>query len=348
MDGAAPATTATLNLSAEGEAIKGDFTVANTAVTLTQGYIKNIAGTTAALTFGEGEGFTAIGGITASGFEFKNASTWNGKKIGDDFKGSYAHAYPMTGCMLATWDFSAATSLLNDIDLNNQAWAPVELKADFEGNEKTIKNLAVTATADNAGLFSKISGGGMIQNLTIDGAAVAATGKNNVGVLAGSSNIGMTINKVVVKNATVEGKYYLGGFVGNTVGDITVDDKSNANGVTFTVNNPNNSPKISDASDDKAGSVGQYFGIIKGTVDVPACTSTIDPATMGFKANFQVLSGNEAYCYYGGTRAVGLFTATTDKLTVAGTLMTNKWNTDQPSKPTDATWVGYRLKLAAW
>ena len=349
MDATAPATTATINLSAEGEAIKGDFTVANTAITLTQGYIKNIAGTTAALTFGEGEGFTALGGITASGLEFKNASTWNGKKIADDFKTvGYVGPYPITGCQLASWDFSLATTLINDIDLNKQAWTPVELKANLNGSEKTIKNLAVTATADNAGLFSKISAGGTIENLTIDGAAVAATGKENVGVLAGSSDVALTINKVVVKNATVEGKYYLGGFVGNTAGNITVDDDSNANGVTFTVNNPNNNPKITDKSDDKAGSVGQYFGIIKGTVKVPACTSTIDPATMGFRAHFKVSPGDKAYCYYGGTRAVGLFTSGTDALTVGGTTMTNKWDTDQDDKPTDATWVGYRLLVSKW
>lgn len=338
--------TATINLSAEGEAIKGNFTVSNTAVTLTQGYIKNIAGTTAALTFGEGEGFTAIGGITATGLEFKNASTWNGKKIADDFKtGGYVGPYPITGCQLASWDFSLATTLINDIDLNNQAWTPVELKANLNGSEKTIKNLAVTATANDAGLFSKVTAGGTIQNLTIDGAAVAATGKENVGVLAGASDIDLTINKVVVKNATVEGKYYLGGLVGNAKG-ATVDDDSNANGVTFTVNNPNNSPKISDASDNKAGSVGQFFGAVDGAVVVPACTSTIDPATMGFKANFEVLAGNKAYCYYGGTRAAGLF-ATGSTITIAGTAMVDAIGTKLDTKSTTNEF-GYRLLLSAW
>jgi hypothetical protein len=305
--------TVTINLTAEGEAIKGNLTCDNTAITLTQGYIKNITGSgkKANLTFGEGEGFTAIGGIdnTMASFEFKNASTWNGKKIADNFKtDGYVGPYPITACQLASWDFSLATTLINDIDLNNQAWTPVELKANLNGSEKTIKNLAVTASADNAGLFSTISAS-KIENLTIDGAAVAAPGKSNVGVLAGSATTALTINKVVVKNATVEGKYYLGGFVGNATG-ANVNSDSNANGVTFTVNDPNNNPKLSDTSDAKAGSVGQYFGAIDGAVVVPACTSTIDPAKLGFKANFRVAAGSKAYCYYGGTQAIGLATST--------------------------------------
>jgi hypothetical protein len=351
MDATATATTATINVSAEGEAIKGDFTVANTAITLTQGYIKNIAGGKAELTFGEGEGFTAIGGITASGLVFKNASTWNGKKIADDFKtAGYVGPYPITGCQLASWDFSLATTLINDIDLNNQAWTPVELKANLNGSEKTIKNLAVTATANDAGLFSKVTAGGTIANLTIDGAAVAATGKENVGVLAGSATTALTINKVVVKNATVEGKYFLGGFVGNAKG-ATVDGDSNANGVTFTVNNPNNNPKITDKSDEKAGSVGQFFGQIDGTTTItPAWTSSINPATDGFRANFYVKPGSKAYCYYDGTTAVGLYGSSVTTITLGTTSYTIDDHSTDYDKKTDvpANTVGYYLLVSAW
>jgi hypothetical protein len=339
--------TATINLTEEGEAITGTFTVDNTAITLTQGYINTIAGTTAALTFGEGEGFTAFQTITAT-VEFKNASTWNGKKIADKFAAynTTSTNWVYTAVQLASNPYSASyIALGNDIDLNNEAWTPLALKTSFSGNAKTIKNLKVTATADNAGLFSTITVGALIANLTIDGAAVAATGKENVGVLAGSATANLTIEKVVVKNATVEGKYFLGGFVGKAMG-ANVSDDSNANGVTFTVNNPNNKPQISDASDAKAGSVGQFFGAVDGAVVVPAFTSAIDPATMGFKANFEVLAGNKAYCYYGGTRAAGLFAAGST-ISVAGTPMVDAIGTKLDAKST-TNQFGYRLLLSAW
>ena len=331
---------ATINLSQEQVAVKDELTLNNKAtLTLTQGYIQTITGDAAKVTFGEGEGFTAI--ASATDLTATNASTWNGKKIGKDFA-AYVVDNIWTACQFASHGFATAITLENSIDLNNQAWTPVELKANVSGNDKTIKNVKVTASADNAGLFSKISAGGTIEKLTIDGAAIAATGKSNVGVLAGSATVDLTLTKVVVKNATVEGKYFLGGLVGD-VKAADVDKDSNANGVTFTVNTPNNNPSLSDTSDAKAGSVGQFFGQIDGAVTVPAFTSSIDPAKMGFKGNFHVVSGTKAYCYYGGTSAIGLAKASSTL-----TIGTDAWtldttDKDEKAKATDKIFGYYLL-----
>ena len=312
--------TAEINLDAEGEAITTKLTLGDkAALTLTQGYIAQIDGGTAdaaTLTFAEGEGFTAIAGINNK-LDIKNASVWNGKKIGDDFKAKYATAYPVTACQFATADFTAAVTLVNSIDLNNLAWTPVELKAAFNGNKKTIKNLSVTVADDKgAGLFKQITLSGAalaVNDLTIDGAAISAGTKSNAAVLAGilTGNGELDATGVVIKNATVAGKYNLGGLVGDAQSSV-VASKCDVNGVTFTVDTPNNDPKA-DESDAKAGSVGQYVGKAAWAVIVDkAATSAINRATMGFKANFKIDGAGKVYYYYPGTTDVGLFANTTN------------------------------------
>ncbi len=104
-------------------------------------------------------------------------------------------------------------TLLNDIDLNNQAWTPIGQTGAttflglFDGNERTIKNLYVenTDTSKNcaSGLFGWVEIHGtdnlFVKDLTIDGATVK--GHHNVGVIAGYL-IG-TIDNCHVKNAAV-------------------------------------------------------------------------------------------------------------------------------------------------
>lgn len=343
--------TATINLDAEGEAIKGSLTLGGeNKITLTQGYIFDITGADGELTFDKGEGFTAIASITATGLKFANASTWNGKKIGKDFTAKYAHQYPMTGCMLASWDFSAATTLLNDIDLNNQAWTPVEVKTAIaiNGNKKTIKNVKVDASADNAGLFATLAAGASVKDLTIDGIAVTST-KGNVGALVGKTLGGATFNTVTVKNATLTGgeaSDNIGGLVGSTsgvTGDIvrfvtvniaaTITGRYNLGGLlgaanvaranikTSKVDNTTfkvvgiKDPVIGSKSDAKAGSVGMYVGTSNISVNSDAKNAGTDAiegkrADLGFKANFEVVGTNDWYFYYGcsGNNDCGILT----------------------------------------
>ncbi|MBQ4074152.1 MAG: hypothetical protein IJD39_02980 [Clostridia bacterium] len=110
-----------------------------------------------------------------------------------------------------------------DINLLDKPWTPISLNnfVAFEGNGHTIKNLYVNG-GDNAGLFaitgSNDSGTIYIRDLTIDGAKVS--GKNSVGVVAGSSPQGIFENVTVI-NATVIGEKYVGGIFGHGNGGAT-------------------------------------------------------------------------------------------------------------------------------
>jgi hypothetical protein len=328
---------ATINLTEEGEAIKGTFSVNNAAITLTQGYINTInktaaTGKKAELTFGEVEGFTAIGSFTGTGdFEFKNASTWNGKKIGKkgdtDFTVTYtAGNYIYTAVQLASNPYSAAwLSLENDIDLNNEAWTPLKLQTSFNGagTGKSIKNLKVTGADDKGtGLFASSEGtGAIIGGLTIDGAEISAAGKTNVGVIAGIANAAVVIKNVTIKNATVTGKYNVGGLIGNSKAiDITNADVA---GITFA--NPDakkSEPALSADPDKKAGSIGRYVGYLGGDFKADKdAAGTLDMKDLGFWANLKKNGGN-GYFYYPGTINCGLFNVAVSTYQVGTTTIT--------------------------
>ena len=386
--------TATINLDAEGEAIKGSLTLGGeNKITLTQGYIFGITGADGELTFDKGEGFTAIASITpGTDLKFANASTWNGKKIGKDFTAKYAHPYPMTGCMLASWDFSFATTLLNDIDLNNQAWTPVEVKTAIaiNGNKKTIKNVKVDASADNAGLFATLADGASVSDLTIDGITVTST-KSNVGALVGKTLGNATFNKVTVKAATltggeasdniggivglvdntaatdkinftdinvaatITGRYNLGGLMGQVNATEPHITKSKVDNTTFKVVGIKD-PVIGSKSDAKAGSVGMYVGTANKSVYADAKNAGTDAiegkrADLGFKANFEVISGTDWYFYYGcsGNNDCGIFTAGSyacgaDTYTAGSAPATNAATTAAMT----AKYHNYRLKYDAF
>ena len=130
---------------------------------------------------------------------------------------------------------SGYTVTLNtDIDLNNVAWTPIGPNGDdnnkfmgtFDGRNHTISNLKVTQEAGYhaAGLFGALNG--TVKNLTIDGATIenlssGSSTVNGTAVVAGSIYTSGLIDKVTVKNATVQGNRYLGGISGYVYGSIT-------------------------------------------------------------------------------------------------------------------------------
>ena len=347
--------TAEINLDAEGVAISEYMYLGGeNKITLTQGYLKGINGNSTEkneLTFGEGEGFTAITSLkNASGFKFTNASVWNGKKIGKDFAKDYVTANPKTACQFASCKFNAKVKMLNDIDLNNQAWTPVEVKnaIEIDGNKKTIKNVKVDASADNAGLFATLAAGASVKNLTIDGIAVTST-KGNVGALVGKTLGAATFEKVTVKAATltggeasdniggivglvdastdeiyftdinvaatITGHYNLGGLMGQVNATEPHIFTSKVDNTTFKVLGIKD-PVVGSKSDAKAGSVGMYVGTANKSVYADAKNAGTDAiegkrADLGFKANFEVISGTDWYFYYGcsGNNDCGIFTA---------------------------------------
>ena len=121
-----------------------------------------------------------------------------------------------------------------DIDLNNVAWTPIGPSGDsknkfmgtFDGRNHTISNLKVTQEAGYhaAGLFGALNG--TVKNLIIDGATIenlssGSSTVNGTAVVAGSIYPSGLIDKVTVKNATVQGNRYLGGISGYVYGSIT-------------------------------------------------------------------------------------------------------------------------------
>ena len=114
-----------------------------------------------------------------------------------------------------------SVTLTEDIDLNNEEWAPVTIgKAIvFDGAGHTIKNLKITETYPDShyGLIGHLYSSGVIKNLTIDSAQILLPqekGENSRGaVLVGIARSGNIVN-CHVKNATVSAYQKVGGLVG--------------------------------------------------------------------------------------------------------------------------------------
>ncbi len=133
--------------------------------------------------------------------------------------------------------------LMNDIDLANQAWAPIggnvtnhpsqTFAGTFDGNGYTIFNLNAVDNAPNhasAGLFGTITG--EVKNVTVKNATVTST--HYAGAIVGYITEGVSITNCHVEDAVItsnfevlaDGSYDNGGKVGGIVGyanDVTVD-----------------------------------------------------------------------------------------------------------------------------
>ena len=160
-----------------------------------------------------------------------------------------------------------------------------------DGNEKdslvisnlTIDKANVTAYGAKAGvLFGYGKNGISVENVTISGGHVKAVetttaGKGNaddwnVGGVAGQyestcDQDTLYLKNVTVSGTTIEGRYHLGGLVGETMNTVGKTVKVLA-GTTFTVGNRMKTPNINDLvkggfeSDMNAGTVGKYFGFV--------------------------------------------------------------------------------------
>jgi urease accessory protein UreF len=87
-------------------------------------------------------------------------------------------------------------------------------KGTFNGQNHSITGLAVTASANNAGLFGYVSGA-TIENLNLTVSSVTATSYNNVGGLIGfATGVLNLANVAVTLSGTVAGTQYVGGLAG--------------------------------------------------------------------------------------------------------------------------------------
>lgn len=131
----------------------------------------------------------------------------------------------------------------------------------FDGNGHTV-TLNITASTPNVGLFSKLAGGAVVKNVITAG-SVTATGKNNVGGIAGSadaSNSDVTIENC--KNtAAISGNKAVGGILGQG---------TNTNGIT--IYSCANTGTIAGANTQ----IGGIAGSITATATIESCYNTGD------------------------------------------------------------------------
>ncbi len=118
--------------------------------------------------------------------------------------------------------------LVDNIDLNNEEWAPIgktgSFNGTFDGNGKTVRNLLITGNNSTVGLFGNTHDG-EIKNLTVENAKVS--GRLNVGVVAGNPYTSKYNNIKVCGHVEVNGMAYVGGVGGKNAyanwNNITVD-----------------------------------------------------------------------------------------------------------------------------
>ncbi len=104
----------------------------------------------------------------------------------------------------------------------------------FDGNGHTV-TLNITASTANVGLFSKLAGGAVVKNVITAG-TVTATGKNNVGGIAGTADGNVTIENCKNK-ASIKGGKGAGGILGYSEpgsGFVTISSCANMGSVSGT------------------------------------------------------------------------------------------------------------------
>lgn len=131
----------------------------------------------------------------------------------------------------------------------------------FDGNGHTV-TLNITASTANVGLFSKLAGGAVVRNVITAG-SVTATGKNNVGGIAGFANT--YSGDVTIENckntAAISGNKAVGGILGQG---------TNTNGIT--IYSCANTGTIVGANTQ----IGGIAGSITATATIESCYNTGD------------------------------------------------------------------------
>lgn len=131
----------------------------------------------------------------------------------------------------------------------------------FDGNGHTV-TLDITASTADVGLFSKLAGGAVVKNVITAG-TVTATGKNNVGGIAGFANT--YSGDVTIENcknmAAISGNKAVGGILGQG---------TNTNGIT--IYSCANTGTIAGANTQ----IGGIAGSITATATIESCYNTGD------------------------------------------------------------------------
>ena len=115
-------------------------------------------------------------------------------------------------------EYHGSGKLMANIDLTGKTWTPLgttnyPFTKTFDGNNKTISGLNLTATAANAGFFGYVNGG-IIKNFTLAG--TVSSGYENTGSVVGTANGATKIYNVYssVGITMTAAKNHIGGIVG--------------------------------------------------------------------------------------------------------------------------------------
>lgn len=132
----------------------------------------------------------------------------------------------------AAMDASGSYTLTKDI-IVTEPYAS-DFSGTFDGNGHTV-TLDIEGNSANVGLFRKLGGGATVKNVTVAG-QVTATGKNNVGGIAGNADGNVTIENC--KNtASIKGSKAVGGILGYSEpgsGFVTISSCTNMGSVSGT------------------------------------------------------------------------------------------------------------------
>lgn len=268
-------------LTAEGEAITGTLNLcgAEKTLALTQGYINTInnavivygtwqqpvntikldntnQGRAAFLTLTDDDGSTFnYNGQTAiaSTTEYTK-SVWDGNKITvaayqaftnyTDNEGNNDASGIFTASQLSTVAVAAASTLYNDIELNNKPWTGNAINANLDGNEKTISNLKLAKNTSTNGLFTTAGKTLTVKDLTIAGVtnelhdATTAAVTTKLGAFVGTNTAKVTAQNVAVTGINIAGNTTInrafskiGGFVGDAAADLDLQKVTTAGSI---------------------------------------------------------------------------------------------------------------------
>lgn len=208
----------------------------------------------------------------------------------------------------AAMDASGSYTLTADIIVT----APYanEFTGTFDGNGHTV-TLNITANTNYVGLFSKLAGGAVVKNVITAG-SVTATGKNNVGGIAGSADT--DAGDVTIENckntAAISGYKAVGGIVGYVTGAAGVTVRGCANtgsvmganrqvgGIAGTIQNKaavENCYNIGNISgfNNYAGIVGQNSSSATNTISNCYTTGTVTAYGTSTNAGYALLGGGK-------------------------------------------------------
>ncbi len=205
---------------------------------------------------------------------------------------------------------SASATLTADIDLSEfchaasttytqeLSWTPIgnsgNYQGTFDGNGKTISNLYINATSNDAGFFGYLDIGGSIKNITFDNAKVKSTGDYYTGILAGDAGRLCTIENIkTLASCSVKGNRLTGGIVGRARSNISnCENHAAVEGTNFVGG-------IVGSNDDSDNSITlcANYGVVTGTgSEVGGMVGYFSSGTIQNSANY----GNITGTYYVG------------------------------------------------